>query len=143
MSIIASKGNSANVTFTTPQELVISHTDDSIKIGNGANYLSVNTDGSINTAAVAYVTRLDEPSSTITYVGKAVAGTAAGAASWQITRLTTSGTELIMESAREFINQLPSMPRVYDGANLVWLLYHGAATPVNSAFYGHLELGWG
>lgn len=52
-------------------------------------------------------------------------------------------TTIGVASEREFINQMPSMPRVYDGANLVWLLYHGAATPVNSAFYGHLEFGWG
>jgi hypothetical protein len=31
MGIIASKGNSANVTFTAPQEIVISHLDDSIQ----------------------------------------------------------------------------------------------------------------
>lgn len=129
MSIIASKGNSANVTFTNPQEIVISHTDDSIKIGdgtdllavnadgsinanvavdhtqdsvkvgNGTNFLAINADGSINTAVATYTTRLDEPSSTVTYVGKAVAGTAASAASWQISRLTVSGTELIMEYA--------------------------------------------
>ena len=52
-------------------------------------------------------------------------------------------TTIGVASEREFINQMPSMPRVYDGANLVWLIYHGAATPVNSAFYGHLEFGWG
>lgn len=48
MSIIASKGNSANVTFTNPQEIIISHTDDSIKIGDGTDLLAINADGSIN-----------------------------------------------------------------------------------------------
>lgn len=48
MSIIASKGNSANVTFTNPQEIVISHSDDSIKIGDGTDLLAINADGSIN-----------------------------------------------------------------------------------------------
>jgi hypothetical protein len=57
--------------------------------------------------------------------------------------ITMPMTTIGVASEREFINQLPSMPRVYDGANLVWLLYHGAATPINSAFYGHLEFGWG
>lgn len=52
-------------------------------------------------------------------------------------------TTIGVASEREFVNQMPSLPRVYDGANLVWLIYHGAATPTNSAFYGHLELGWG
>lgn len=52
-------------------------------------------------------------------------------------------TTIGVASEREFVNQMPSLPRVYDGANLVWLIYHGAATPTNSAFYGHLEFGWG
>lgn len=56
--------------------------------------------------------------------------------------ITMPMTTIGVASEREFVNQLPSMPRVYDGANLVWLIYHGAATPTNSAFYGHLELGW-
>ena len=46
-------------------------------------------------------------------------------------------------SERDLINQLPSMPRIYDGACLSFLLYSGAATPASSAFYGTLELGWG
>ena len=44
---------------------------------------------------------------------------------------------------RDFLNQLPSMPRIYDGANLQWLIYAGANTPINSAFYGHLDTCWG
>ncbi len=43
---------------------------------------------------------------------------------------------------RDLLNQLPSLPRVYDGACLAWMMYAGAATPVNSAFYGHLDFGW-
>lgn len=52
-------------------------------------------------------------------------------------------TTIGVASERDFMNQLPSLPRVYDGANLQWLIYHGAATPTNSAFYGHLEFGYG
>lgn len=52
-------------------------------------------------------------------------------------------TTIGVASERDFMNQLPSLPRVYDGANLVWMIYHGAATPTNSAFYGHLEFGYG
>lgn len=48
-------------------------------------------------------------------------------------------TTIGVASERDFLNQLPSLPRIYDGANLQWLIYHGAATPTNSAFYGHLE----
>jgi hypothetical protein len=44
---------------------------------------------------------------------------------------------------RDFVNMMPSLPRIYDGASLQWLMYAGAATPVNSAFYGHLDCVWG
>lgn len=57
--------------------------------------------------------------------------------------LTMPITTLGVASERDLVNQLPSMPRVYDGACLTWLLYSGAATPVNSALYGHLDLAWG
>ena len=56
--------------------------------------------------------------------------------------ITLPMTTIGVAGEREFISQLPSFPRVYDGAALYWLLYSGAATPANSAFYGHIDLGW-
>lgn len=52
-------------------------------------------------------------------------------------------TTLGVPAEREFGSQLPSFPRVYDGAALYWLIYSGAATPASSAFYGHVDFGWG
>jgi hypothetical protein len=46
-------------------------------------------------------------------------------------------------SERDLVNQLPSMPRVVDGACLVWLYFAGAATGASTNFYGSVELGWG
>jgi hypothetical protein len=57
--------------------------------------------------------------------------------------ITIPVTTVGVAGERDFLNQLPSFPRVYDGANLQWLMYAGAATPVNSAFYGHLNTVWG
>lgn len=57
--------------------------------------------------------------------------------------LTLPMTTIGVAAERDLLNQLPSLPRVYDGAGLVWLMYAGAATPVSSAFYGHLDFGWG
>jgi hypothetical protein len=57
--------------------------------------------------------------------------------------LTLPMTTIGVAAERDLVNQLPSLPRVYDGACLVWLMYAGAATPVTSAFYGHLDLAWG
>jgi hypothetical protein len=51
-------------------------------------------------------------------------------------------TTLGVAGEREFGSQVPSFPRVYDGAALYWLLYSGANTPANSAFYGHIDFGW-
>jgi hypothetical protein len=52
-------------------------------------------------------------------------------------------TTIGVAAERDFLNQLPSLPRIYDGACLAWLMYAGAATPVSSAFYGHLDVAWG
>jgi hypothetical protein len=57
--------------------------------------------------------------------------------------LTLPMTTVGVAAERDLLNQLPSLPRVYDGACLVWLMYAGAATPVSSAFYGHLDFAWG
>lgn len=51
-------------------------------------------------------------------------------------------TTLGVAGEREFGSQLPSFPRVFDGAALYWLIYSGAATPANSAFYGRVDFGW-
>jgi hypothetical protein len=57
--------------------------------------------------------------------------------------LTLPITTLGVASERDLMNQVPSLPQIKDWANLVWLIYHGAATPVNSAIYWHLDLAWG
>lgn len=57
--------------------------------------------------------------------------------------LTLPMTTIGVAAERDLLNQLPSLPRIYDGACLQWLMYAGAATPVASAFYGHLDLAWG
>jgi hypothetical protein len=57
--------------------------------------------------------------------------------------LTLPMTTLGVAAERDLMNQIPSLPRVYDGACLNWLLYSGAATPASSPFYGHIDFGWG
>jgi len=56
--------------------------------------------------------------------------------------LTLPMTTLGVAAERDLLNQVPSLPKIYDGSCLIWLLYNGAATPVNSSFYGHLDFGW-
>lgn len=52
-------------------------------------------------------------------------------------------TTLGVAGERDLVNMLPSFPRIYDGAALYWMVYHGAATPVNSTFIGSLDFAWG
>lgn len=56
--------------------------------------------------------------------------------------LTLPMTTIGVAAERDLLNQVPSLPKVYDGACLAWMLYAGAATPVNSPFYGHLDFAW-
>jgi len=53
--------------------------------------------------------------------------------------LTTVG----VAAERDLLNQLPSLPQIQDGANLQWLYFAGAATPISTPFYGHCDFGWG
>lgn len=57
--------------------------------------------------------------------------------------LTLPLTTVSVGAERDLMNQLPSLPRIYDGACLTWLYFAGAATAANTNFYGSLEAGWG
>ena len=56
--------------------------------------------------------------------------------------LTLPITTLGVTAERDLVNQFASMPKVYDGACLAWLMLAGAATPVGTPLSGHLEFGW-
>lgn len=53
--------------------------------------------------------------------------------------ITTVG----VAAERDLMNQLPSLPRVYDGACLTWLYFAGAATAANTNLYGYMDLSYG
>jgi hypothetical protein len=53
---------------------------------------------------VDYAEVVDEASSTVTYIGKATPGTATSAASWQIKKITVSGTQTIITWASGNVN---------------------------------------
>jgi len=56
--------------------------------------------------------------------------------------MTLPITTLGVTAERDLVNQFASMPKIYDGACLGWLMLAGAATPVGSPLSGHLEFGW-
>ena len=57
--------------------------------------------------------------------------------------LTLPLTTASLAAERDLLNQLPSLPRIMDGACLTWLYFAGAATATNANFYGHIEGAWG
>jgi hypothetical protein len=52
-------------------------------------------------------------------------------------------TTLGVAAERDLVNQLPSMPRLMDGACIVPLFFAGAATVASTNFYGSIESAWG
>lgn len=48
-----------------------------------------------------------------------------------------------LAAERNFLYETPSLPRIYDGAALYFLVGSGVATPASSAFSGHLDVVWG
>jgi hypothetical protein len=48
-----------------------------------------------------------------------------------------------VSAERDFLNQLPSLPKVYDGAFIGLLFFAGAALAASSNIYGYLEMAWG
>ncbi len=56
--------------------------------------------------------------------------------------LTIPLSQASIASERDFLNQIPSLPEIKDGACLTWLFFAGGATAANTNFYGSLEFGW-
>ena len=51
-------------------------------------------------------------------------------------------TTTSVAAERDLMNQLPSLPRVIDGACLTWLLFTGSATAASTSFYGSADVAW-
>jgi len=73
------------------------------------------------------------------------AASSAGTAALVLARplMTIPLVAATIASERDFVNALPSLPQIHDGACLTWLYFAGAATAASSNFYGSLEFGWG
>jgi hypothetical protein len=56
--------------------------------------------------------------------------------------LTIPLTTVSVASERDFLNQIPSLPQIPDGACLTWLYFSGGAVAASTNFYGSLEFGW-
>jgi len=81
--------------------------------------------------------------SNVASVTFSLANTGTGALCLARPLLTLPLTTTSVAAERDLLNQIPSLPRVMDGACLVWLYFAGAATAASTNFYGSVELGWG
>ena len=52
--------------------------------------------------------------------------------------ITTVG----VAAERDLVNQLPSLPRIYDGAALYWMIGSSTTTPAAANFTGHITTVW-
>lgn len=69
-----------------------------------------------------------------------VSGTYTVALYKELARLPITTTGVAAE--RNFRFEVPSMPRIYDGAALYLLYQSSTSTPANAAFSGHLDIVW-
>jgi hypothetical protein len=81
--------------------------------------------------------------STVATVTFSAANTGTGALCLVKPLLTLPLTTASVAAERDLLNQLPSLPRIVDGACLTWLYFAGANTVANAGFYGAAEFGWG
>jgi hypothetical protein len=81
--------------------------------------------------------------SNVASVTFSAANTGTGALCLARPLLTLPLTTVSVAAERDLLNQLPSLPRVIDGACLTWLYFAGAATAATTNFYGAVEFGWG
>lgn len=58
----------------------------------------------------------------------------------EITEIPLSTLGLAAE--RNLLTEMPSLPRIYDGAALYWVWGSGVATPASSSFSGTLNFLW-
>jgi hypothetical protein len=69
-----------------------------------------------------------------------VSGTYTVALVKELARLPITTTGVMAE--RDLVNQLPSLPRIYDGAALYWLIVSSTTTPAAANFTGHILTTW-
>jgi hypothetical protein len=81
--------------------------------------------------------------SNVASVTMSAANTGTGALCLARPLLTLPITTASVAGERDLLNQIPSLPRVMDGACLTWLYFAGAATAATTNFYGSLEMAWG
>lgn len=104
--VLGKKSLDVNVT-----DITLDHANDTIRVGDGTNLISSTLHNGVRglnvslantqvpTVSVAYKSLIDEVSSSVSYIGKAVAGSSTSDPVWQIQRITISGSLTAIEYA--------------------------------------------
>lgn len=77
----------------------------------------------------------------VTLSAASLAGTAALVLCRPLATIPITTASIAAE--RDLMNQLPSLPRIYDGACLTWLYFSGAATAASTNFFMSTDFAWG
>lgn len=139
----------------TPQNIALSYTDQSANTGNTlpvtvamtasgiAGHISHSGVAANNYGPFLPLASGDSGVQNVASVTFSAANTGTGALclARPIAQITLSVAGLMTE--KDLLNQIPSLPRIYDGACLVWLYGAGAATAASTTFAGGLETVWG
>lgn len=139
----------------TPQNIALSYTDQSANTGNTlpvtvamtasgiAGHISHSGVAANNYGPFLPLASGDSGVQNVASVTFSAANTGTGALclARPIAQITLSVAGLMTE--KDLLNQIPSLPRIYDGACLVWLWGAGAATAASTTFAGGLETVWG
>lgn len=139
----------------TPQNIALSYTDQSANTGNTlpvtvamtasgiAGHISHSGVAANNYGPFLPLASGDSGVQNVASVTFSAANTGTGALclARPIAQITLSVSGLMTE--KDLLNQIPSLPRIYDGACLVWLWGAGAATAASTTFAGGLETVWG
>ena len=133
LSYTDSAGNTGNVmpvTVAMTASAIVGHISHSgVAANNYGPYLPL-ASGDSGVQQVASVT-----------FSAANTGTVALCLAKELARITLGVSSLNHE--KDLLNQIPSLPRVVDGACLVWLYIAGGATAASTTFMGTTETVWG
>ena len=123
-------GNTLPVTVAMTASGIVGHISHSGTAGNNYGPFLPLANGDSGVRNVASVT-----------FSAANTGTGALCLARPLAQITLSVTGLMTE--KDFLNQIPSLPRIRDGACLVWLYGAGAATGASTTLAGGIETVWG
>lgn len=136
-----------SIGYTNSEQVGSRSTPTVLPVGKtaGANSLIIYT-GATGVGKYNYTVPLQSGDAGISQIDSIQNSTSYVSGEYSVALIRTLGrfplSTLGLAAERNFLFELPSLPRIYDGAALYWLWGSGVATPANSAFSGNLNFIW-